>query len=178
VDFFSSVFWSWHLRTVEILIPVPGIWAAPPTSIIGRSFFLAVISAPFCLDLPCARVFLRQDFSFPASTVRTPPVGRSAEHWFFHCFLCSGVWAGCFHLTGLLVLKRMGAGSHLLVILAPSVFLAPMCAAEREKDHIARLLSRIHSTFVVSVQLTREQVPSALTEGFVHRDSGSRSVCW
>jgi hypothetical protein len=108
VDFFSSVFWSWHLRTVEILIPVPGIWAAPPTSILGRSFFLAVISAPFCLDLPCARVFLRQDFSFPASTVRTPPVGRSAKHRFFHCFLCSGVWAGCFQLTGLLVLRRMG----------------------------------------------------------------------
>jgi hypothetical protein len=108
VDFFSSVFWSWHLRTVEILIPVPGIWAAPPTSIIGRSFFLAVISAPFCLDLPCARVFLRQDFSFPASTVRTPPVGRSAEHRFFRCFLCSGVWAGYFQLTGSSVLGRTG----------------------------------------------------------------------
>jgi hypothetical protein len=45
-----------------------------------------------------------------------------------------------------------------------------MCAVEREKDHIARLLSRIHSTSVVSVQLAREQVPSTLTEGFVHRD--------
>jgi hypothetical protein len=70
------------------------------------------------------------------------------------------------------------AGSHLLIVLAPSVFLASMCAAKREKDHVARLLSRIRSTPVVSVQLARQQVPSDLTEGFVYRDLGSRSVCW